>query len=148
MTDTLDTPLSVLVADDNADAADSLAQLVALRGHRPRVAHGGRDALRLAAEAPPDVAILDLLMPDLDGWAVARYLVAADRPPVVAAVTGCDDRPGRNLSTAAGIRFHIVKPVDPVVILDLLDWAVRTKWPDKPGHRELKNRANSGTEVC
>ncbi|QEL18407.1 response regulator [Limnoglobus roseus] len=127
MTDSTDAPLSVLVVDDNADAADSLAQIISLHGHTPRIARTGRDALRLAAERPPDVAILDLLLPDLDGWAVAQHLNAGGRPPVLAAVTGCDDRAGRNLSTGAGIRFHFVKPVDPGVILDLLNWAVRTK---------------------
>ncbi|QEL15611.1 response regulator [Limnoglobus roseus] len=129
---TIDTTLSVLVAADHADAADSLAQIVALRGHRPRVARNGRDALRLAAEAPPDLAILDLMMPDVDGWAVARRLNATARPPVIAAVTGRDDRASRNLSTGAGIWFHFVKPVDPGVILNLLDWAVRTRGSARP----------------
>ncbi|WP_149114728.1 response regulator [Limnoglobus roseus] len=71
-------------------------------------------------------------MPGLDGWAVAQHLNASGRPPVVAAVTGCDGRASQNLSTGTGIRFHLVKPDDPGVILDLLDWAARTKGSAKP----------------
>ncbi|QEL18599.1 response regulator [Limnoglobus roseus] len=145
MMNAIDTTLSVLVADDHADAADSLAQIIALRGHRPRVARNGRDALRLAAEAPPDLAILDLMMPDVDGWAVARRLNATVRPPVIAAVTGRDGRTSRNLSSGAGIRFHCVKPVDPAVILDVLDWAVRMKQSAAVGRTDCAGRC---TETC
>jgi CheY-like chemotaxis protein len=67
-------PLTVMVVDDLADAAESLALLVQMNGYRVTVARTGEEALALAAQVPPDVAILDLRMPGLDGWEVARKL--------------------------------------------------------------------------
>ena len=73
-------PLSILVADDNVDAANTLGQLLALGGHRVDVAFDGEQALRQAGEHLPDVAVLDLLMPRLDGVQVARHLRARGTP--------------------------------------------------------------------
>lgn len=64
----------VLVADDNKDAADSLAMVLELSGHEVRVAHGGRAALTLAQTFRPDVALLDIGMPELNGYEVAKEL--------------------------------------------------------------------------
>ncbi len=120
-------PLSVLIVDDNPDAANSLAELLTLHGHAALIAYRGRDALRLAEANPPDVVILDLLMPGMDGWEVARRLRTLNPPPLVAALSGCTAATCRSLSCAAGIPYHFVKPVDPAVILTLLAGAARSR---------------------
>ena len=105
----------VLVADDNKDAADALAMLLELSGHEVRVAHGGRAALSLAQTFRPDVAILDIGMPDLSGYDVAAQL---RREPwggaiVLIALTGWGRDDDRQRSTNAGFDQHMTKPVNP-----------------------------------
>jgi CheY-like chemotaxis protein len=105
----------VIVADDNRDAADALAMLLELSGHEVRVAHGGRAALSLAQTFRPDVAILDIGMPDLSGYDVAAQL---RREPwggaiVLIALTGWGRDDERQRATAAGFDQHMTKPVDP-----------------------------------
>jgi CheY-like chemotaxis protein len=114
--------LSVLVVDDSPDVAGSTADLLALAGHRPRVALGGEEALRLAAADPPDVVLLDLRMPGLDGCEVARRLADRwhGRPPVLVAVTACGTTADRAQTAAAGFHLHLVKPVDPAVLIGML----------------------------
>jgi PAS domain S-box-containing protein len=105
----------VLVADDNKDAADALAMLLELSGHEVRVAHGGRAALSLAQTFRPDVAILDIGMPDLSGYDVAAQL---RREPwggaiVLIALTGWGRDDDRQRATNAGFDQHMTKPVSP-----------------------------------
>lgn len=105
----------VLVADDNKDAADALAMLLELSGHEVRVAHGGRAALSLAQMFRPDVAILDIGMPDLSGYEVASQL---RREPwggaiVLIALTGWGRDNDRQRATMAGFDQHFIKPVNP-----------------------------------
>lgn len=115
-------PLSVLIVDDQEDAALSTAELLLLCGHTVRVARCGSDALREAATAPPDVVLLDLRLPDMDGWAVAERLRAqvVGKPPLVVAVSGYGGETHRRRSEAAGINMHLVKPVEPAALLGLL----------------------------
>jgi PAS domain S-box-containing protein len=105
----------VLVADDNRDAADSLVMLLELAGHEGRVAHCGRAALSLARTFRPDVALLDIGMPELNGYEVAR---AIRREPWGAAIclialTGWGQEDDRQRTSAAGFNHHLTKPVDP-----------------------------------
>jgi CheY-like chemotaxis protein len=105
----------MIVADDNKDAADALAMLLELSGHEVRVAHGGRAALTLAQTFRPDVAILDIGMPDLSGYDVAAQL---RREPwggtiVLIALTGWGRDDDRQRAAAAGFDQHMTKPVDP-----------------------------------
>jgi PAS domain S-box-containing protein len=105
----------VLVADDNKDAADALAMLLELSGHEVRVAHGGRAALSLAQTFRPDLAILDIGMPDLSGYDVAAQL---RREPwggaiVLIALTGWGRDDDRQRATNAGFDQHMTKPVNP-----------------------------------
>jgi CheY-like chemotaxis protein len=101
----------VLVVDDNADVAESLAVLLGLWGHEARVAHDGPAALRLAREHRPDVVLLDLGLPGLSGHAVAQRL--RQQPDLAStllvAVTGSEPD-GR--SQEAGLDMHLTKPVD------------------------------------
>src|SRR4051794_6787387 len=99
-------PLSLLVVDDDADTADSLADLLILHGHDARSATSGADALQLAADEPPDAVVLDLQMPGMDGWDLARRLSAAAKPPLLIAVSGCGAEADRCRSIRAGIHLH------------------------------------------
>jgi CheY-like chemotaxis protein len=105
----------VIVADDNKDAADALAMLLELSGHEVRVAHGGRAALSLAQTFRPDVAILDIGMPDLSGYDVAAQL---RREPwggaiVLIALTGWGRDDDRQRAASVGFDQHMTKPVNP-----------------------------------
>jgi CheY-like chemotaxis protein len=114
--------LSVLVADDCRDATDSLSILLQLWGHDVRVAYSGRAALALAVADRPDVLLLDLAMPGMDGCALARQI---RRHPsldgsLLVAVTGYADEVHRRIGRAAGFNRFLVKPVDPSAMEELL----------------------------
>jgi PAS domain S-box-containing protein len=105
----------VLVVDDNEDAAESLATLLRLSGHSVQVAYDGAGAIALAETAHPDVVVLDLGMPRMSGFEVARWL---RRQPWGAgirliAVTGWGQEEDRRRSREAGFDRHLTKPVDP-----------------------------------
>jgi DNA-binding response OmpR family regulator len=114
--------LSVLVVDGHEDAAASLAEVLRLYGHDVRVAGTARAALRAAAEAPPDVVVLEPRLPDLDGWELALRLRerASVPPPLVVAVSGTGGPEARRRSAEAGIHLHLVKPADPEVLRGVL----------------------------
>jgi PAS domain S-box-containing protein len=103
---------SILVADDNVDAVDSLALLLRARGAQVVVAYDGEQALQKFAEAPTDVVILDLGMPCVDGLTVARQLMQANPPPFLIALTGRGRKEDEQASLHAGFNEHLVKPVD------------------------------------
>lgn len=115
-------PLSVLVVDDDADTAQSTADLLAHYGHAARVALGGEAGLEAAAADPPDVVLLDLRMPRVDGCELARRLAGrpAPRPPVVVAVTGCATAADRARAAAAGVHLFLVKPVEPALLIGMM----------------------------
>ncbi len=112
----------VLIVDDNADAADSLAALLSLQGHRACVAHDGTSGLALARRERPDILFLDLGMPGLDGYEVARQLRAdpATRDTFLVALTGWGQEQDRLQTTRAGFDRHFVKPIAPDVLRALL----------------------------
>jgi PAS domain S-box-containing protein len=107
--------LRLLVVDDNRDAADSLALLLEAAGHPVRVAYDGRTALAVAEAFRPDVALLDIGLPDLSGHEVARRLRAAawGRHMRLIALTGWGQDDDRRRSAEAGFDHHLTKPVDP-----------------------------------
>ena len=104
----------ILLADDNVDFTVSLAQLLAARGHEVRTAHDGAEALAIAAQFAPDVAFLDIGMPKVHGYEVARRLRADPRTArcVLVAVTGWGQENDRRRAREAGFDRHLVKPVD------------------------------------
>jgi signal transduction histidine kinase/ActR/RegA family two-component response regulator len=112
----------VLVADDNVDFATSLASLLASHGHDVRVAHDGAEALRIAAEFVPEFAFLDIGMPKVHGYEVARRLRAAPgtSQSVLVAVTGWGQEDDRRRARDAGFDKHLVKPVDPAQLEAML----------------------------
>ncbi|MBI3946035.1 MAG: response regulator [Armatimonadetes bacterium] len=112
----------ILLVDDNADMAGMLAGLLELEGHAVRVALSGPAALELAAASPPDVVLLDIGLPGMDGYEVARRLRALDgvAHARLVALTGYGKEQDRLRSREAGFDAHLTKPVD----LDALRRAV------------------------
>jgi CheY-like chemotaxis protein/nitrogen-specific signal transduction histidine kinase len=123
----------VLVVDDNADAAESLAMLLGLLGYEVRTAHDGPAALREAAAFRPDVALLDIGMPGMSGHDVARRLRQTPGLDglLLVAMTGWGQDEDRRRSREAGFNHHLVKPVDAAALHQLLaeseDRAARPK---------------------
>jgi PAS domain S-box-containing protein len=115
--------LRILVVDDNRDAAQSLATLLRLRGHDVRVEHDGAAALGAIASCSPQLVFLDLGMPGMDGFEVARRIRAEPRLQgvVLAALTGWGQREDRRRTAEAGFDHHLVKPADPEAVMQLLD---------------------------
>jgi PAS domain S-box-containing protein len=118
----LDRGRAVLVVDDNRDAAESLAALVALFGHRVEVAHDGPTALAMARANPPEVVFCDIGLPGMSGYDVARALrreraLAATR---IVAVSGYAQPEDQDRASAAGFDRHVAKPADPAEIERLL----------------------------
>ncbi|GIZ52752.1 PAS domain-containing hybrid sensor histidine kinase/response regulator [Noviherbaspirillum aridicola] len=107
-------PLHLMVVDDNQDAAHTLAALLEVHGHRVVVSHNGADALARAANDPPQVFILDIGLPDIDGFALARRLRAMPRTQsaLLVALTGYDQEQDRDRAREAGFDHHLVKPLD------------------------------------
>jgi PAS domain S-box-containing protein len=112
----------VLVVDDNVDAALSTRSMLELSGHTVCVAHDGETGLRLAAEFQPDAIVLDIGLPGIDGYEVARRLRAdaAFGATTIIAVTGYGQPEDRARTAAAGCDHHVVKPADPEVLNELL----------------------------
>ena len=106
-------PRRILVADDNADAADSLSLLLQMAGHDTRVARDGAEALAIAREFQPDTMVLDIAMPGLDGLELAR-LVRAEAwgaPVLLIAASGWGQTVDQQRSREAGFDHHLVKPL-------------------------------------
>lgn len=114
--DTTCAPLAgrrILVVDDNADAADTLALLLASHGAQARATYGGAAALATLNAFAPGVVLLDLGMPEMDGFAVARAVRAAGHAQVrIVALTGWGQQADRERTRAAGFDHHLTKPVD------------------------------------
>jgi CheY-like chemotaxis protein len=114
--------LRVLVIDDNVDAADTLAALVVELGGEAMTAYGGRDGLRCTVEFRPDVVLLDIGMPEVDGYETCRMLRAepVGRAAYVVAVTGFGQLHDRDRALADGFDAHLTKPADPRVLANVL----------------------------
>jgi PAS domain S-box-containing protein len=106
-------PARVLIVDDNVDAAESLALLLQSDGHTVSVAHNGVEAVRRAESWQPDIAVLDVGLPGMNGYEVASALrERGDACPELIAVTGYGQAADTQRALEAGFRFHLVKPVD------------------------------------
>ena len=116
-------PRRVLVADDNADALDSLALLLSMQGHEVHTARCGAEALAAAHRLHPDVAVLDIGMPDLNGYEVASQIRREPwgRDIMLIALTGWGQGDDRARAHAAGFDRHCTKPVDPAVLQRMFD---------------------------
>ncbi len=115
--------LKVLVVDDNIDAAQMLGLLVETLGHHASIEHSASSALARAAVDPPDVCLLDIGLPEMDGYELARRLRAqtVGRYPYLVAVTGYGQEQDRERTQQAGFDHHLVKPADTAALARLLD---------------------------
>jgi DNA-binding response OmpR family regulator len=119
----------VLVVDDNTDAADSLATLLGVMGYEVRIAYDGPEAIEAADEFQPAVALLDIGLPKLSGYDIARHVREKQGADVLlVAITGWGQEEDRRRAREAGFDHHFTKPADFDVLLKLID-------------RELKERS-------
>jgi len=103
---------NVLIVEDNADARETLRRLLELQGHRVRVAAEGTAAVEAVRSWTPDVALIDIGLPGIDGYEVARRVRAAGKPVRLVAITGYGLPEDRRRTAEAGFDVHLVKPVD------------------------------------
>jgi PAS domain S-box-containing protein len=116
------TQRKILAVDDNIDAANTMAMLLRILGHDVRTAHDGASAIESAQVWRPDIVLLDIGLPGMDGYEVARRLraIAELGGCVLVAVTGYGQEEDRRRSANAGFDHHLVKPVDPQALTGLL----------------------------
>jgi len=112
----------ILVVDDNHDSALSLAMVLTMMGHETRTAHDGQDALAAAEEFHPEVVLLDIGLPKMNGYEVAQHIrqQAWGTDMFLIAVTGWGQAEDRARSTEVGLNMHMVKPVEPSAIQAVL----------------------------
>ncbi len=116
-------PRRILVVDDNQDAANSLAMLLEQDGHHVEVAHDALTAMRQAQAHSPEIAFLDLGMPEMDGFQLARWFrghATLGTVPLIA-VTGWGQAEDRRRTSEAGFDEHFVKPVEPQAVRQVLE---------------------------
>ena len=119
--------LRILVADDNSDSAESLVMLLGLYGHETHRAHDGLEAVEAAARLKPDVILLDIGMPGLNGYDAARRIreQQGERRPVLVALSGWSQDDYRRRSAEAGFDAHVVKPAKETALLQIIQQAQR-----------------------
>jgi CheY-like chemotaxis protein len=115
-------PLRLLVVEDDADTSETLEFLLDLNGFEVQSAPDGPTALEMSKEFRPEVVLLDIGLPGMDGWEVARRLRAEcpAQPPLLVAITGYGRAEDRLRSQRAGIDLHLLKPTDPEQLIGLL----------------------------
>jgi len=113
---------NVLVVDDNRDSTDSMAMFVSLMGHETRGVYDGQIAIELAQTFVPDLVLLDLAMPDMDGFEVLERLRKSSifNHTTIVAMTGFGGDDARQRSISAGFDDHLTKPVNPALLTQLL----------------------------
>lgn len=112
----------VLVVDDNMDSADMLVMLLQMFGHEARAAYSGQTALEVALEYQPEVVLLEIGLPDMNGYEVAQHLrqQPLTKNARLIAMTGYGQDSDRQRSEEAGFDRHLVKPVNPQELQELL----------------------------
>jgi CheY-like chemotaxis protein len=123
----------VLIVDDNADIRDLLAAILQAAGHKVREASNGREGLDLVAERPPDLALLDVEMPVLNGPEMAHGLFLRnfgdEKIPIIllSGIVGLQE-----VAEVVGTPYFLAKPYSPEALLRLVDWALREHIPPRP----------------
>jgi CheY-like chemotaxis protein len=112
----------ILIVDDNRDAAESLAMLLKLHGHQTHIAHDGLEAVETAAQVRPDLILLDIGLPKVNGYEAARRIrkLPGGLDVVLVALTGWGQDEDRRKSREAGFDGHMIKPVEPEGLTRLL----------------------------
>jgi PAS domain S-box-containing protein len=133
----------ILIADDNRDAAETLATVFALSGHEVTTAFSGPEALAAAARQRPHAILLDIGMPGLSGYEVARRirLEAWGRRTILVALTGWGQEDDRQKAKAAGFDLHLTKPVDPADVSRVLLQLLASREPSAPTAISLRKDA-------
>jgi DNA-binding response OmpR family regulator len=120
----------VLVVDDNEDAADSLATLLNVMHYQVRVAYDGPEAIEAADEFAPAVALLDIGLPKLSGYDIARHIRNTRGEGVLlVAITGWGQDEDRRKAREAGFDHHFTKPADFEVLLELIEQEMKHRTP-------------------
>jgi CheY-like chemotaxis protein len=124
--------LTVLIVDDNCDVLDTLMLLLEMNGHAAYAAHDGLQAISLAEEIRPDVILLDIGLPKIDGYETCRRIRERDwgRRLMVYALTGLDHEDDLDKSKKTGFDMHLTKPVAPEVLLTVLAASPRASTRD------------------
>jgi PAS domain S-box-containing protein len=110
----------VLIVDDNQDAADSLAVVLRFEGHETSVAYSAQAAIEAVSSSQPEFVLLDIGLPNMDGYEVARRIRSSGAPARIIALTGYGQLEDRQRSAAAGFAAHLVKPVDIAMLVSML----------------------------
>jgi len=112
----------VLVVDDNRDTADGLARLINSYGYEARAVYGGEDAIRETAAFQPDMALVDIGMPDLDGYETVKRIrqERGNVHVIIVAVTGWSRDEDKRRAYEAGFDLHVAKPMDADKLKELL----------------------------
>jgi CheY-like chemotaxis protein len=131
--------LRILIVDDNRDGADSLVMLLRIMGTDTRTAYDGQEAVQVAREFRPDVVLLDIGLPKLNGYEACRRIREQSwgKNVVLIALTGWGQEEDRRRSREAGFDDHIVKPVDPEELMKLL---AELEQVNPQGQRRAKQR--------
>jgi CheY-like chemotaxis protein/uncharacterized protein YbcI len=140
--------LRVLIVDDNRDGADALGLLVEALGNHAHVTYGGSQALDVANAFQPDLMLIDLVMPDMDGCDLATQLrrMPAFKDTKIVAITGLKDESHRLLATKAGCDLVLIKPATLADIKSVLASVVTTRLPANRPRKPLKDRLNTSEE--
>ncbi|MFL6623127.1 MAG: response regulator [Sulfurifustaceae bacterium] len=120
MAETLQRHRRILIVDDNHDAANSLETVLQLAGHETRTAYGAEEAIEAAIAFKPHFVLLDIGLPRMDGYEVARRIRAAIPTMRLIALTGYGQKEDKQRSAVAGFEAHLVKPVDVTALEKLL----------------------------
>jgi CheY-like chemotaxis protein len=120
-------PIRILIVDDNVDAASTLSMLLRSDTHQIETAYSGREALKTVIAFMPDIVFLDIGMPEMDGYEVARAIRGMPEAgnPVLVALTGWGGENDRRRSQEVGFNEHLTKPADVSVIYATLDRLTR-----------------------
>ena len=138
-------PMRVLVVDDHPDAADSLAAVVEMLGCPVWACHSGRAALTAAGGFNPEVCLIDLKMPEMDGFELAARLKtrAAGRQTVLVATTALGDEESKERTKQAGFHLHLTKPIEPAILIAALAELSKTLAPLDDDDDTLDDRRES-----
>lgn len=146
-----DPVLRVLCADDNRDTADTLVILLEIAGLEATAYYDGPSVLAAAEATHPDVLILDLGMPGLNGDEVGRRVRQSEwgRASVLVALTGLREEEARRRTAEAGFDLHLTKPVDPAALaLTVMDLVILRSPPPPPRPREPWPRSDEGSPAA
>ncbi len=138
-------PYQILVVDDNVDSAVAFSVFLEHAGHRTRVAHDGIAALAVANEFRPDVILLDIGLPGMDGHETARAIRQQPwaKELTIIATSGWGQESDKQRSRDVGIDHHLVKPVDPGALMQLLATLPTTAAADRGSQPEGETSTDS-----